>query len=173
MVDIGFDYVYFFCYVVLNYKVSGVIVGEIIDGLFLFVKWQVEKLGLSVYIFVRQGDGLEVIKKGEVDVIMIVGMGGFLIVYILEVGKDKLMGKEWFILQLNIYVVYIREWFFKEGYVLINEVIFEEDGKCYEVFVVEVGDRDVVYVGIFLLVGMFVGFFLVKEKSVVFLKKWI
>nr|WP_252400946.1 tRNA (adenine(22)-N(1))-methyltransferase TrmK [Bacillus subtilis] len=172
MADIGSDHAYLPCYAVLNHKASGAIVGEITDGPFLSAKRQVEKSGLAPHISVRQGDGLEVIKKGEADAITIAGMGGSLIAHILEAGKDKLTGKERLILQPNIHAVHIREWLYKEGYALIDEVILEEDGKCYEVLVAEAGDRDSAYAGISLSAGMLVGPFLAKEKNAVFLKKW-
>ncbi|MGQ9009352.1 tRNA (adenine(22)-N(1))-methyltransferase TrmK [Bacillus stercoris] len=172
MADIGSDHAYLPCYAVLNHKASGAIAGEITDGPFLSAKRQVEKSGLHSRISVRQGDGLEVIKKGEADAITIAGMGGALIAHILEAGKDKLTGKERLILQPNIHAVHIREWLYKEGYALIDEVILEEDGKCYEVLVAEAGDRDAAYADISLSAGMLVGPFLAKEKNAVFLKKW-
>ncbi|MCY8534514.1 tRNA (adenine(22)-N(1))-methyltransferase TrmK [Bacillus vallismortis] len=172
MADIGSDHAYLPCYAVLNHKASGAIAGEITDGPFLSAKRQVEKSGLASYISVRQGDGLEVIKKGEADAITIAGMGGSLIAQILEAGKDKLTGKERLILQPNIHAVHIREWLYKEGYALIDEVILEEDGKCYEVLVADAGDRDAAYGDISLSAGMLVGPFLAKEKNAVFLKKW-
>lgn len=168
MADIGSDHAYLPCYAVLNHKASGAIAGEITDGPFLSAKRQVEKSGLSAHISVRQGDGLEVIKKGEVDAITIAGMGGSLIAHILEAGKDKLTGKERLILQPNIHAVHIREWLFKEGYALTNEVILEEDGKCYEVLVAEAGDRDAAYAGISLSAGMLVGPFLAKKRVLSF-----
>ncbi|MCY7783140.1 tRNA (adenine(22)-N(1))-methyltransferase TrmK [Bacillus sp. FSL H8-0515] len=172
MADIGSDHAYLPCYAVLNHKASGAIAGEITDGPFLSAKRQVEKLALNSRISVRQGDGLEVIKKGEADAITIAGMGGSLIAQILEAGKDKLTGKERLILQPNIHAIHIREWLYKEGYALIDEVILEEDGKCYEVLVAEEGDRDAAYAAISLSAGMLVGPFLAKEKNAVFLKKW-
>ncbi|QPZ43425.1 tRNA (adenine-N(1))-methyltransferase [Bacillus halotolerans] len=170
--DIGSDHAYLPCYAVLNHKASKAIAGEITDGPFLSAKRQVEKSGLSAHITVRQGDGLEVLQKGEADAITIAGMGGSLIAHILEAGKEKLTGKERLILQPNIHAFHIREWLYKEGYALIDEVILEEDGKCYEVLVAESGDRDAAYVGISLPAGMLVGPFLAKEKNAVFLKKW-
>ncbi len=110
------------------------------------------------------------IKKGEADAITIAGMGGALIAHILEAGKDKLTGKERLILQPNIHAVHIREWLYKEGYALIDEVILEEDGKCYEVLVAEAGDRDAAYDDISLSAGMLVGPFLAKEKMLSFEK---
>lgn len=170
--DIGSDHAYLPCYAVLNHIASRAIAGEITDGPFLSAKQQVEKLNLSSHISVRQGDGLEVIQKGEVDAITIAGMGGSLIAHILESGKDKLTGKERLILQPNIHAIHIREWLHKEGYALVSEKILEEDGKCYEVLAAEAGDKDAAYEGFSFEAGMLVGPFLAKEKNAVFMKKW-
>jgi len=170
--DIGSDHAYLPCYCVLNGLASAAIAGEITDGPFLSAKQQVEKLQLSSLISVRKGDGLEVIEKGEADVITIAGMGGSLIAHILKAGKDKLSGKERLVLQPNIHAHHIREWLYQEGYALINEEILEEDGKCYEVLVAEAGDRDAAYDGVSFTAGMLVGPFLAKQQNAVFIEKW-
>lgn len=37
VVDIGLDYVYLLCYIIINNIVIKVVVGEVVDGLFCFV----------------------------------------------------------------------------------------------------------------------------------------
>ena len=132
--DIGSDHAYLPCYCVLNRLASAAIAGEITDGPFLSAKQQVEKLQLSPLISVRKGDGLEVIEKGEADVITIAGMGGSLIAHILKAGKDKLSGKERLVLQPNIHAHHIREWLYQEGYALINEEFLCGRHACRPIF---------------------------------------
>ncbi|MBG9464816.1 SAM-dependent methyltransferase [Bacillus amyloliquefaciens] len=170
--DIGSDHAYLPCYAVLNHLASRAIAGEITDGPFLSAKQQVEKLDLSTLISVRKGDGLSVLEKGEAGAITIAGMGGALIAHILDSGKTKLTGRERLILQPNIHAVHIREWLYQEGYELIDEVILEEDGKCYEILVAETGDRDAPYRDVPMAAGMLAGPFLLKERNEVFLRKW-
>ncbi|WP_458412470.1 tRNA (adenine(22)-N(1))-methyltransferase [Schinkia sp. CFF1] len=174
MADIGSDHAYLPSYAVLHGIASYAVAGEINEGPYQSAVNQVEKLSLSNSIKVRKGNGLEVIEKGEVNVITIAGMGGPLISEILEAGKEKLAEVERLILQPNVGAKNIRIWLLENGWQLIKEHIVEEDGKIYEVLVAERGNQGAPYkdeknVEAALLLGPL----LMKEKDEVFKKKWL
>jgi tRNA (adenine22-N1)-methyltransferase len=94
---------------------------------------QVKVSGLIDKIEVREGSGLEVLNPGEVDVISIAGMGGSLIVSILEEGQEKLSGVKMLVLQPNVGEEQVRRWLDRHRWLLASEEILEEDGKIYEI----------------------------------------
>ena len=66
-------------------------------------------------------------------------MGGSLIATILEKGKDRLQHVNRLIVQPNLHAMAIREWAVSNNWKLVNEQILKEDGKIYEILVLEKG----------------------------------
>ncbi|WP_028399231.1 tRNA (adenine(22)-N(1))-methyltransferase [Ectobacillus panaciterrae] len=169
--DIGSDHAYLPCYAVLNGIASSAIAGEVVEGPFQSALSKVRECGLENKISVRKGNGLAVIERGEPDAITIAGMGGALIRDILENGKDKLHGVTRLILQPNIGAHNIREWLIENRWELKKELILKEDGKIYEILVAEMGDSLKPYEEK-KEHSIFLGPFLIREKSDVFIEKW-
>lgn len=77
--------------------------------------------------------------------IMIVGMGGILIIKILDVGQEKLEGVKCLIFQLNVGEEGLCFWLVKYYFEIIYEEILEEDDYVYEIIVVILMFNLVVY----------------------------
>lgn len=169
--DIGSDHAYLPCFLVLRDETTTAIAGEVNEGPFQLAKSQVQRLGLSHKIDVRKGNGLEVLQKGEADVIAIAGMGGGLITTILDEGKEKLEGVTRLVLQPNVAARQIRIWLRQNGWRIHKEGILSEDEKIYEIIVAERGDDKDLYeeeTEKKLLLGPY----LMKEKNKIFYEKW-
>jgi tRNA (adenine22-N1)-methyltransferase len=133
LADIGSDHALLPSYLLQAGTVPFAVAGEVNPGPLEAALKQVKENGLSDKIDVREGNGLEVLHAGEVDVIAIAGMGGSLIATILEEGLDKLKGVGKLILQPNVGEEQVRRWLEKHEWLLESEAILEEDGKIYEI----------------------------------------
>lgn len=167
LADIGSDHAYLPCYLVLEKTIDKAIAGEVVKGPFETAKAHVKELNLENQIDVRLADGLEAIKQeDDVDTVTIAGMGGPLIVSILEKNPEKLKTVKRLILQPNIHAKVIREWAMKNGWTILDEVILEEDSKIYEILVLERGELSLTEAEVLL------GKHLIKKNTTVFQKKW-
>lgn len=124
---------------------------------------------------VRKGDGLDVIEHGEVDVICIAGMGGKLIVQILDRGRSKLENVQRLIIQPNVAAHQVREWFLNNNWELKEERMVEEEGMYYEILMAEPGEADAPYQGLTNEErerAILMGPYLLQTKPEAFHRKW-
>ena len=165
--DIGSDHAYLPCYLVHKGIASRAIAGEVVKGPYESAVRQVRTEGLTQSITVRLADGLAAIQEEDhVNTVTIAGMGGPLIVSILEKHPASLKNVTRLILQPNIHAKVIREWTIANGWAILDEVILEEDDKIYEVLVLQRGSETLTEAEILL------GKHLIATKSDVFVQKW-
>lgn len=165
--DIGSDHAYLPCYLVHQNIVNKAVAGEVVKGPYESALRQVKLEGLEDKVIVRLADGLQAIEDNDqVDTITIAGMGGPLIVSILEKNPGALTSVTRLILQPNIHAKVIREWALRNEWAILDEVILEEDEKIYEVLVLQRGKMKLNEEQIIL------GPHLVAQKSNTFMKKW-
>ncbi|WP_332646892.1 tRNA (adenine(22)-N(1))-methyltransferase [Lysinibacillus sp. 54212] len=167
LADIGSDHAYLPCYLVHKGIVRHAIAGEVVKGPYESAFRQVRTEGLQEQITVRMADGLAAVKlEDQVDTVTIAGMGGPLIVSILEKNPESLTNVTRLILQPNIHAKVIREWALRNGWAILDEVILEEDEKIYEVLVLQRGEMKLT--GAEILLGQH----LIAERSAIFVEKW-
>lgn len=165
--DIGSDHAYLPCYLVHKGIAARAVAGEVVQGPYDSAVRQVRTEGLTEKITVRLADGLAAVEETDhVTAITIAGMGGPLIVSILEKHPQALKNVTRLILQPNIHAKAIREWALAHGWALQDEVILEEDGKVYEVLVLQRGSMDLNEAQILM------GPKLMNTKCEVFVEKW-
>lgn len=138
--DIGSDHAYLPCYLVHKGIATRAVAGEVVKGPYESAERQVRTEGLADKITVRLADGLAAVEASDhVDTVTIAGMGGPLIVSILEKHPQALTTVTRLILQPNIHAKAIREWALAHNWALLDEVILSEDDKVYEVLVLQRG----------------------------------
>ena len=88
LADVGTDHAYVPICLVEEKKISGAIAMDIVDGPLQRARENIAAHHLETQIETRKSDGLEALCPGEVDTIVIAGMGGLLICRILEQGRE-------------------------------------------------------------------------------------
>lgn len=167
LADIGSDHAYLPCYLAKQGRITKAIAGEVAQGPMESSLHNVRAEGLEQQIDVRLADGLAAIKaEDQVDTVTIAGMGGTLIATILEEGKARLHTVQRIIAQPNIHSVAVREWAAANGFFIADEDVVKEDGKIYEIIVLDRGTAS--YTEADLLMGPF----LRERCSEVFREKW-
>lgn len=167
LADIGSDHAYLPCYLIHKNVISQAVAGEVVKGPYESAVRQVRTEGLTGNITVRLADGLAAIQpEDHVDTVTIAGMGGPLIVSILEKHPQALESVTRLVLQPNIHAKVIREWAMQNGWAILNEEILEEDGKIYEILVLQRGEETLTETEVLL------GKQLIAARSDVFVEKW-
>ena len=167
LLDVGSDHAYLPIDLVERGRIEGAIAGEVVDGPYQSALKNVEAHGLKEKIQVRLAKGLAAFEEeDQVSAITIAGMGGRLIATILEEGLGKLANVERLILQPNNREDDLRIWLQANGFQIVAESILEEEGKFYEILVVESGQMKLSASDVRF------GPFLSKEVSPVFVQKW-
>lgn len=87
--------------------------------------------GLSHRIELRQGYGLEPLAPGEVETISICGMGGMLMLAILEKSPAIVQSAKQLILQPQRDAVKVREYVHEIGFCIKEEFSLTQKGHCY------------------------------------------
>ncbi len=138
VVDVGTDHAYIPIYLIQNNISLNVIASDIRKGPIKIAKRNIKKYKLSDRIETRISNGLENIKKNEVDTVIIAGMGGILINQILSSAKDLLNEIGTIILQPMIAQEEVRLWLNKNNYRIIDEELTKER-NIYNVIVATKG----------------------------------
>ena len=143
IIDVGTDHGYIPIFAVTNNVCKKAIASDINKDPLKKAEFNAKMEGISDKIEVRLGGGLATLKNGEVDGIVIAGMGGNLIRDILEADKDKLPKCKFIILQPAQNPEVLREYLYNNNYEIIAEDLCYDEGIFYELFKVKVGEENV------------------------------
>ena len=97
LADVGTDHGYIPIYLLQEKRIKKAIAMDINAGPLQRAKEHIALYGLKDYIETRLSDGVEALMPGEADTILIAGMGGGLVMHILEDGRARTLeevGKE-------------------------------------------------------------------------------
>lgn len=139
--DIGTDHALLPLYLVSTGRSPRVIATEMNEKPYQAAGRQVLAAGAAGRVQVRRGDGLEAIGPGEVEVIVIAGMGGGTISGILERSRGVLAGVSRLVLQPMSDAPALRVWLVQNGWCLADEELAKEDGKFYVIIAAEPGEE--------------------------------
>ncbi len=83
----------------------------------------------------RKGDGLSTLEQGEVDVVVIAGMGGKLIMDILAENLEKSKSYAKYVLQPRNAPEKLKGWLYDHGFIVEDETLVREGKYIWEIIV--------------------------------------
>ena len=131
LVDVGCDHGYLPVYLIQQKKIPSAIAMDVRKGPLSRAQEHIRQYGLEEYIQTRLSDGLEGLKAGEGDTLVIAGMGGPLMERILTDGRSVRNSFSELILQPQSDIPHFRRFIQSEGWEITEEKMVEEDGKFY------------------------------------------
>jgi tRNA (adenine22-N1)-methyltransferase len=131
--DIGTDHAFLPCYLLKEHITPAAIGVEVNKGPYQKACATIEEYGLQEKIEIRLGNGLTVIKPGEIDVVIIAGMGGAVIRDILERSPQLVVSLDKLIIQPMKGAELVRYWLIDHGWLINEEELIYEDKQYYQI----------------------------------------
>lgn len=129
--DIGCDHGFTSIYLVENQLAERVFAMDINQGPLLRAKEHVRQYGLEDRITLLLSDGATALTPGEVDTLLISGMGGALICNILEDAGDVVEQVRELVLSPQSEIHLVRRMIQKLGFCIDREEMLSDQGKYY------------------------------------------
>lgn len=169
LADVGCDHGFVSVELINRGIARRMIAMDVREGPLSRAKEHIIQCNLQNVIETRISDGVTALNKNEADGIIVAGMGGNLVIHILEQGKSIISNMRQCILQPQSEISKVRKYLRENNFQIVAEDMIFEDGKYYPMMKV-VPDRKVEAENkeIFDLYGEF----LLKENNSV-LKKYI
>lgn len=138
--DIGTDHAYIPIELIKKSLADSAIACDINQGPLAIAQANVEKNSLADKIELRLGSGIGPIAEGEVESVVIAGMGGILIRDILQNDIDKAHSYKELILQPMNAQAELREYLAESGFCITDEDLAVEGFKVYNILRVCTGN---------------------------------
>lgn len=135
--DIGCDHGYVPIYLVKEGIAESAIAADVRKGPLSRAKEHIQEYGLADKIETRLSDGLEKIAPGEVQSIIIAGMGGLLMIRLLTLGRNTAKQANELVLSPQSDLDEFRRFMVQDGYTICSEAMIKEEGKYYFIFYVK------------------------------------
>lgn len=139
--DVGTDHGYLAIHLLQEQIASSVIACDLRAAPLESAKANAVKFGVRENITFRLADGLSKIRPGEADTVVCAGMGGDLIMMILQKAPWLKDEKYTLILQPQSAVPTLRAWLCSEGFEIREEKLLEEGGFFYTVMRLQFGKK--------------------------------
>ena len=140
--DIGTDHGFLPCYLAQSGKAEQVIACDVNAQPLALAQKNITDYNVADKVSTRLGDGLAVIKPGEVDVVTIAGMGGALMIDILDASPMVVDRLKRIVLQPNVGAEAVRIWAEKNRWQIVAEELVKENDIFSVIIVLEQGRSD-------------------------------
>ncbi len=141
--DIGTDHGYIPIYLTEKRIASKVLALDVNKGPLERARIHIASCGLNGQIETRLSDGLGNVSPGEADTMIAAGMGGGLVIRILEEGREVVQTLSVLILQPQSEIERVRRYLNEHGMYIAAEDMVCEDGKYYPVMKAIHGESEI------------------------------
>lgn len=131
LADVGTDHAYIPIYLTQNGLVPSAIAMDINKGPLERADTHILEHGMDGKIVTRLSDGLVNLKMEEADTMIAAGMGGGLVIHILNEDPAKTRSLKELILQPQSELAKVRRYLEEHRFRIVAEDMVEEDGKYY------------------------------------------
>lgn len=145
LADIGCDHGYVCIELARQNRCRKILAMDVNKGPLAIAAKNISQANLKEKIMCRISNGLQELKSGEVNTILVAGMGGMLISRILQAKPDVVAGLDTLVLQAQSDWRTLRETIWKLGFFIETECVCEEAGKYYLAIRAVRGKEDVPY----------------------------
>ncbi len=142
LADIGCDHGYLGIGLIKAGCFKHVIAMDLREGPLNAARKNIREEGLTEEIECRLSDGCDKLKPGEADVVCFAGMGGALMIELMERALSVIQGLKRLVLQPQSEVASVRRWLWDKGFTPEAEAMIYEDGKYYPMMAAVYGGRD-------------------------------
>ncbi len=156
LADIGTDHAYIPAYLAQNGSIEYAVASDVIEGPLKHARNTVRETHTEGIVNIRLGNGLKTVSAGEVNAVVIAGMGGILISEILSGAPDVLERCGTVLLQPMTGIYELRK-YLRGKFTIVKECIAKENEKLYLILSVRYGadaceatDEAYLYVGKYL-----------------------
>lgn len=137
--DVGTDHGFLPCYLAQNNQAVKVYACDINEQPLALAQKNVADYNVGEIVSTRLGNGLAVIEPGEVDVVTIAGMGGSLMIEILDAAPLVVDKLNRIILQPNVGAEAVRIWAEKNRWHIVEEQLVRENDRFSVIIAMEPG----------------------------------
>ena len=140
--DIGTDHGFLPCYLAQSSKAELVIACDVNAQPLALAQKNITGYNVGDKVSTRLGNGLAVLKPGEVDTVTIAGMGGALMIDILDASPMVVDRLKRIVLQPNVGAEAVRIWAEKNRWQIVAEDLIRENDIFSVIIVLEQGRSD-------------------------------
>ncbi|MFV0527909.1 MAG: tRNA (adenine(22)-N(1))-methyltransferase [Lachnospiraceae bacterium] len=144
MADVGTDHAYLPLYLLQVGKIHRALALDVHAGPLQIAREHIKAQGQQEAVTTVLSDGLSAVSLDAVDCVVIAGMGGALILRILEEGREKLRDVGTIILQPQSQLALVREFLQQNGFAITEEKMLCEDGKYYTILSLQNAEHAIV-----------------------------
>ena len=131
LVDVGTDHGYVPIWLLQKNHIASAIAMDVNKGPLARARENRDKYGFSNVMDLRLSNGLEKLKPGEGDSVLIAGMGGPLMIRIIKEGRKNASSIQTWVLQPQSEIPSVRRYLHEHDFKIVEEIMLKDDGKYY------------------------------------------